>query len=211
MHVQAAPATRAPGESIDAGVSGSRMNRKSLGGMQEMLSSDVPNKTTAGYAEIQDRKLHLGARQRMLLISIDGAHSVQQVREQFSVLGDVSPLIEELREAGLIHFNGRPANNQSPVNGAAPPAATHAEPAAPSSMHTIPPIGLVRQFMNETTVAALGLRAFMFTLKLERANSKAELTDLVPEYQRLLAKSRKSDPAYPEAMARRIEQMLSSI
>ncbi|MCB1571207.1 MAG: hypothetical protein KDI72_09245, partial [Xanthomonadales bacterium] len=91
------------------------------------------------------------------------------------------------------------------------PAAPHAEPAASSSMHTIPPIGLVRQFMNETTVAALGLRAFMFTLKLERANSKEELSDLVPEYQRLLAKSRKSEPAYPEAMARRIEQMLSSI
>ncbi|SFN25341.1 hypothetical protein [Dokdonella immobilis] len=176
-----------------------------------MLSSDVPNKTTAGYAEIQDRKLHLGARQRMLLISIDGAHSVQQVREQFSVLGDVSPLIEELRAAGLIHFNGRPANTLSPVDSAAPPAAPQAEPTASNSMHVIPPIGLVRQFMNETTVAALGLRAFMFTLKLERANSKAELSDLVPEYKRLLAKSSKSDPAYPEAMARRIEQMLSSI
>ncbi|MBX3698768.1 MAG: hypothetical protein KF811_13220 [Dokdonella sp.] len=176
-----------------------------------MLSSDIPNKTAAGYAEIQNRKLHLGARQRMLLISIDGAHSVQQVREQFSVLGDVSPLIEELREAGLIHVNGKLANASSPANDTVMPAAPHAEPAASSSMHTIPPIGLVRQFMNETTVAALGLRAFMFTLKLERANSKEELSDLVPEYQRLLAKSRKSEPAYPEAMARRIEQMLSSI
>lgn len=176
-----------------------------------MLSSDIPNKTAAGHAEIQNRKLHLGARQRMLLISIDGAHSVQQVREQFSVLGDVSPLIEELCAAGLVHLNGKPANNTSPVSGVPTPAPTQPQSAGSMSMHAVPPIGLVRQFMNESTVAALGLRAFMFTLKLERANSKAELSDLIPEYQRLLGKGRKTDPAYPEAMARRVEQMLASI
>ena len=176
-----------------------------------MLSSDVPNKTAAGYAEIQNRKLHLGARQRTLLISIDGAHSVRQVREQFSVLGDVTPLIDELCAAGLVYLNGKPANSTAPINGVAARPQGQTEAVSDISMHQIPPLGLVRQFMNETTVAALGLRAFMFTLKLERAGTKVELTDLVPEYQRLLTKSRKSEPAFAEAMARRVGEMLSAI
>lgn len=171
-----------------------------------MLSTDVPNKTAAGYAEIQDRKLHLGPRQRTLLISIDGAHTIQQVREQFRVLGDITPLIEELHSAGLVQFKGPGA---SASNDPAGPAAVAAE--AEVSMHVIPPLGLVRQFMNETVVEAVGLRAFMFTLKLERCSTKHELADILPEYQRLLAKGRKSDPEYANALARRAEVMLAAI
>jgi hypothetical protein len=174
-----------------------------------MLDTDIPNKTAAGYAEIQNRSLHLGPRQRTLLISIDGAHSIHQVREQFRVLGDVSPLIEELCNAGLLLLNGKPAIPAS--SGVA--VAAHASPAPPGarSMHEIPPLGLVRQFMNETTVQALGLRAFMFTLKLERCSTKAELEDVVAEYQRLLGKARKSEPGYAEAMTRRVQEMLAAI
>jgi hypothetical protein len=176
-----------------------------------MLDTDIPNKTAAGYAEIQNRSLHLGPRQRTLLISIDGAHSIQQVREQFRVLGDVSPLIEELCSAGLILLNGK---SSSPIPSGGVAAAPAAQPSVASggtSMHEIPPLGLVRQFMNETTVQALGLRAFMFTLKLERCSTKAELEDVVPEYQRLLGKARKSEPGYADAMTRRVQEMLAAI
>jgi hypothetical protein len=170
-----------------------------------MQSTDVPNKTAAGYAEIQNRKLHLGARQRTLLISIDGAHTIQQVREQFRVLGDVTPLIEELHTAGLVHLNGH-----STVASNDPTAPTLA-PMASGSMHVMPPLGLVRQFMNETAVDAVGLRAFMFTLKLERCSTKHELIDVVPEYKRILGKARKADPGYADALASRAEAMLAAI
>jgi hypothetical protein len=174
-----------------------------------MRDTDIPNKTAAGYAEIQNRSLHLGPRQRTLLISIDGAHSIQQVREQFRVLGDVSPLIEELCTAGLLVLNAKPAIPVS--SGIAVEAHASPVPSSATSMHEIPPLGLVRQFMNETSVQALGLRAFMFTLKLERCTSRVELEDVLPEYQRLLGKARKSEPGYAEAMARRVEEMLAAI
>lgn len=170
-----------------------------------MQSTDVPNKTAAGYAEIQNRKMQLGPRQRTLLISIDGAHTLQQVREQFRVLGDITPLIEELKTAGLVQLNGYQAAASND------PGKPTSAAVASGAMHVIPPLGLVRQFMNETVVEALGLRAFMFTLKLERCSTKDELADVLPEYQRLLAKGRKSDPEYANALARRAEAMLAAI
>jgi hypothetical protein len=176
-----------------------------------MLDTDVPNKTAAGYAEIQNRSLHLGPRQRTLLISIDGAHSVHQVREQFRVLGDVSPLIQELCNSGLLLLNGK---STTPASSDGASSTRESQPSASSnatSMHEIPPLGLVRQFMNETTVQALGLRAFMFTLKLERCSTKAELEDVVAEYHRLLGKARKTEPGYAEAMTRRVQEMLAAI
>jgi hypothetical protein len=176
-----------------------------------MLDTDIPNKTAAGYAEIQNRSLHLGPRQRTLLISIDGAHSIQQVREQFRVLGDISPLIEELCNAGLLLLNGKPSVAVAPAGTPANQAPQASAPSGATSMHEIPPLGLVRQFMNETTVQALGLRAFMFTLKLERCSTKAELEDVVAEYQRLLGKARKSEPGYADAMTRRVLEMLAAI
>lgn len=170
-----------------------------------MRSTDVPNKTAAGYAEIQNRKMQLGPRQRTLLISIDGAHSVQQVREQFRVLGDITPLIEELHSAGLVQFKG-PGTAAS--NDATGPASV-VEVSEP--MNVIPPLGLVRQFMNETAVDAVGLRAFMFTLKLERCSTKHELTDVLPDYRRILGKARKADQEYADALVNRAEGMLAAI
>ena len=170
-----------------------------------MRSTDVPNKTAAGYAEIQNRKMQLGPRQRTLLISIDGAHSVQQVREQFRVLGDITPLIEELHSAGLVQFKrlGPAASND-----AAGPASV-VEVSEP--MNVIPPLGLVRQFMNETAVDAVGLRAFMFTLKLERCSTKHELTDVLQDYRRILGKARNADQEYANALVSRAEGMLAAI
>lgn len=170
-----------------------------------MQNTDVPNKTAAGYAEIQNRQMHLGPRQRTLLISIDGVHTIQQVRDQFRVLGDITPLIEELHSAGLVQFksNGASASND--------PTGPSAVVESDASMHVIPPLGLVRQFMNETAVEAVGLRAFMFTLKLERCSTKQELTDVLPDYHRILAKGRKSDPEFATALASRAEAMLAAV
>ena len=171
-----------------------------------MLGTDFPNKTPAGYAEIQNRKMHLNSRQRTLLISIDGAHSIEQVREQFRALGDVTPLIEELCAAGLVLLNQ--------VSGGTAPAravAAAVDPDELASMHRMPPLGLARQFMNETTVAAVGLRAFMFTLKLERCSTKAELLDLLPEYRRQLGKAKAFDSQYAETIAARAKEMLNRI
>jgi hypothetical protein len=70
----------------------------------------------------------------------------------------------------------------------------------------MPPLQLARAFINETAVATLGLRAFLFTLKLERCYTKAELTELLPEYRRVLAKAKSEE--FAASMATRVEKIL---
>ncbi|HOX71193.1 MAG TPA: hypothetical protein PLR28_00270 [Dokdonella sp.] len=167
-----------------------------------MRDTDTPNKTAAGRAEISARKLHLNPRQRTVLIAVNGNQSMQQIRDQFRVLGDVDAIIGNLHEYGLLELHG----------GGAVPAAvapSKAVPATEPEMPQMPPLGLVRQFMNESSVAALGLRAFMFTLKLERCYAKDELLGLLPEYQRVLGKAK--DPAYADAMTRHAREMLDAL
>ena len=47
---------------------------------------------------------------------------------------------------------------------------------------------VAKAFMNDTVVDALGIRAFMFTLKLERCATAADLATLLPDYTQALLK-----------------------
>ena len=47
-----------------------------------------------------------------------------------------------------------------------------------------------KTFINETIVDALGVRAFFFTLKLERCSTRADLARLLPDYAKAIAKFR---------------------
>ncbi len=167
-----------------------------------MLETAVPVKTESGRSEIVERRRKLGARQRVLLISINGEHTVRQIRQQFRSLGDVDMLLSELAGAELIVLAGAPA--PAPATAAAAPA-----DAASAGGIEVPTSALARQFMNESVVAQLGLRAFLFTLKIERCYTKQELRDLLPEYRRMLAKSLDADAV--SAFSERAEAMIADI
>ena len=49
---------------------------------------------------------------------------------------------------------------------------------------------IAKAFMNDTIVDAMGIRAFVFTLRLERCATRADLKTLLPDYERSLAKKR---------------------
>ena len=51
-----------------------------------MLDNTILVKTAAGRVEIDDRKLKIGARQRMVLISINGERTIESIRKQTEVL-----------------------------------------------------------------------------------------------------------------------------
>lgn len=163
-----------------------------------MLDTAVPRKTPQGQRELVDRRQKLHARSRSLLIAVHGAHSVAELKRQFAALGDVGSILDELSALGLIAVDGKPAA------GAAANAAVAGPVAAADS--ELPPLQLARAFINETAVAVLGLRAFLFTLKLERCYTKAELTELLPEYRRVLAKAKGEE--FAVAMAVRVEDIL---
>lgn len=156
-----------------------------------MLDSAIPEKTDQGVRELGERRHKLHARTRSLLIAIHGQQSAAELKRQFQAIGDVGGILDELERLGLIV-----------AQGSATPSAAKSSTAATA----LPPLQLARAFINETAVAALGLRAFLFTLKLERAYTKAELTELLPEYRRVLAKAK--DEAFADAMTRRAQQML---
>lgn len=169
-----------------------------------MRDTDTPNKTAAGRAEISARKLSLNPRQRTVLIAINGQQSMQQIRTQFHVLGDVDAIIGDLCTSGLLEMHG---GGLAPL--ARPVASPEPKTTPESAGQQSPTLAMVRQFMNESSVAALGLRAFLFTLKLEKCYSKDELLGLLPEYQRVLGKAK--DQVYADAMTRQAQQMLSAL
>ncbi len=47
-----------------------------------------------------------------------------------------------------------------------------------------------KAFINETIVDALGVRAFLFPLKLERCSTRADLARLLPDYAKAIARFR---------------------
>jgi hypothetical protein len=164
-----------------------------------MRDTDIPTKTRAGRDEIIQRRRRLTPHQRALLIAIRGEQTIGEIRQHFRVLGDVDVVIGELLAAGLIVADGE----QGPAVVAVPAP----EPAAAAGSAGVAVLMGARQFMNETAVAALGLRAFLFTLKLERCHTRQELLDLLPEYHRVLSKAKGAE--FANAMTRNAEKLLA--
>jgi hypothetical protein len=67
---------------------------------------------------------------------------------------------------------------------------------------------MAQKFMNDTAVNALGIKAFFFTLKLEKCATVDDLRELVEPYRAAIAKG--SGPDEAEVMARRVLEMLGA-
>jgi hypothetical protein len=65
---------------------------------------------------------------------------------------------------------------------------------------------MAQQFMNDTAVNALGIKAFFFTLKLERCANVNDLKDLVEPYRAAIAKA--SGAAEANVLTGRVKEML---
>jgi len=150
----------------------------------KMLDDSIPAKTAAGRMEVEQRLLRLGARQRTVLVSINGERTLDTVRRQFESFGDVGALIGELASAGLIEFNNASPAVTSQKEALADIQRVAAPVADAGSSH----LQLARTFMNDTVVSVLGLRAFVFKLKIEKCATQRDLFDLLPEFRRQLRK-----------------------
>ena len=67
---------------------------------------------------------------------------------------------------------------------------------------------VAKAFMNETIVDALGIRAFGFTLRLERCATTEDLVALLPSYAEALLK--KLDRDATRALVERTRALLAS-
>lgn len=161
-----------------------------------MKPNDVPVKTEAGNRELAQRKHKLSSRVRSLLIVIHGTDTVAQLTQNFHAFGDVEAGLNELTALGLIAVRGGSV--------AATPQLT---PAA-NAPDIMPPAMQAKQLLNESAVAVLGLRAFLFTLKLEHCYTPEELRGILPEYKRVVSKS-KGDQ-FADAILKRVDTILAS-
>ena len=160
-----------------------------------MKSSDIPVKTDAGNRELSLRAHKLSPRVRSLLIVIHGTDTVAELSQSFHAFGDVGASLNELAGLGLISVRE------------SAPGAVPVEAVAANAPDIMPPPQQAKQFLNETAVAALGLRAFLFTLKLEHCYTADELRGILPEYRRVVGKSKGED--FAAAMVARAQAILA--
>jgi len=160
-----------------------------------MNPSDVPVKTDAGNRELSQRAHKLSSRVRSLLIVIHGTDTVAQLTKSFHAFGDIDAGLNELATLGLIAVRGG-------VTGAAA-----AQMPAANAPDIVPPAQQAKQLLNESAVAVLGLRAFLFTLKLEHCYTVEELRAILPEYRRVVTKAKGEE--FAAAMVDRVESILA--
>jgi hypothetical protein len=62
----------------------------------------VPRKTDKGYAEVQTRAFHVGARERSILIMVDGKTSARLLVARLAFMDKANEILDELRVGGFI-------------------------------------------------------------------------------------------------------------
>ena len=148
-------------------------------------------KTAAGADEVKARSRALPPRLRTMLIMVDGTRTAAQLLAAATTLGAPADFLSTLLQMGLVEV-------RTEARTAAPAPAMPAEQATPEM--DLPSTDgerfrVAQKFMNDSVVDALGLRAFFFTLKLEKAANCDDLRLLLPEFFKAVAKGAGEDKA----------------
>src|SRR5438105_1114018 len=134
-------------------------------------------RTEKGHGEIVEGRRNLRGKVRTLLFLIDPAKSAAQIEQQASQIGATYEQLAQLVADGYVVELG----TETAI------AANDDKPA----VDVIDEVGrfrIAKAFMNDTIVDALGIRAFLFTLRLERCATRADLKALLPDYAQSLTK-----------------------
>ncbi len=162
-----------------------------------MPESVVYEKTDAGAEEVRARSRKLPPRLRTMLIMVDGSMSESQLLDAAATLGAPGDFLQSLQQQGLIRRReaARAAEQSIDLNLDEQPQ-PQTQPQRPV---TLPTEGerfrSAQKFMNDSAVDALGLRAFFFTLKLEKCFTCDDLRALLPEYTKVITKGSGEGPA----------------
>ena len=141
-------------------------------------------RTEKGHDEIVQGRRNLRGKTRTLLFLIDPTKSAEQIEQQAAQIGasydELTALISGGYVVELAAESPTPANDASaaPLGGA-------------GALDEVGRFRIAKAFMNDTIVDALGIRAFVFTLRLERCATRADLKTLLPDYTQMLTKKRR--------------------
>jgi hypothetical protein len=177
----------------------------------DMSTEQIYTKTPLGIDEVQNRKLHLAPRLRTMLIMIDGHKAVSVLKDSATKFGCPEDFIETLEAAGLIAKLGVGAPTQASTVLAGLPSTS----SGASNTSILPAqifqdeyarFRFAKDFMNNAVVNSLGMKAFFFTLKLERAGTVDDLRGLVKPFQEALTKA--TSAAEGEALTKQLLEYL---
>ena len=172
-----------------------------------MDDSDVFVKTASGLDEVRTRALQLSQRLRAMLIMFDGTRTVAQLRHAQLALGAPPDFLESLVALGLV-ASDRASARATPA--AAPVALVDVELGLPesdtASAEEDEKYRAALKFMNDTAVDLMGLRAFVFTLKIEKCFTMADLKELIPHFSAAITKSK--GPEIARALEERVRRMI---
>lgn len=173
------------------------------------MTGTIFDKTTAGRDEVRTRARGLPQRLRSVLILVDGARTEAALRQAVELTAAPVDTVETLLSMGLIQPVAVTVTVPAKAAKAAKPApAGELVEQAFAAATTADPerFRIAKKFMNETVVDALGLRSFMFTLKLEKCATLPDLAALAPEYTRLVQKAKGAEVS--AALASRLRELL---
>jgi hypothetical protein len=177
-----------------------------------MNDDDIFIKTPSGLDEVRTRASGLPQRVRSVLIMVDGVKPVRDLRDAVARLGAPPETLDSLLELGLIQLHAAsPTKATGSAAGAGAPTTESPETVIDDA---VPEVGtndvdrfrVAKKFMNDTVVDALGIRSFMFTLKLEKCATLNDLAQLTPEYTRMIHKAKGTEVA--GALRTRLRELL---
>jgi hypothetical protein len=135
-------------------------------------------RTEKGHGEIVEGRRNLRGKVRTLLFLIDPAKSAEQIEQQASQIGATYEQLAQLIADGYVVELG----TETAI------AANDEKAGVVGAIDEVVRFRIAKAFMNDTIVDALGIRAFLFTLRLERCATRADLKTLLPDYAQLLMK-----------------------
>jgi hypothetical protein len=174
-----------------------------------MNDSQVFVKTTLGSDELKSRARRLPSRVRTMLIMVDGMQTLAQLNAAAASIGAPEACMALLQELGLIQPKPKPAPRVHVAH--APNVDTALAVDVPIELEAPVLTDAARylaaqKLMNDSVVDALGLRAFFFTLKLERAFTCEDLRSALPDFGKALGKGK--DPAAAALIEARVRVLL---
>lgn len=153
----------------------------------------VYEKTEAGTQEVAQRKVKMAPRLRMMLILVDGETAEGTLLDEARKIGAPEDCLSQLAAMGFVR----------PVAGDAATATAGVRPrVTPAQRFTA-----AKEFMTATASSTLGLRAFLFILKLEKASTVEDLRALAPDFVAGLRKAAGDEEA--RVLGARLERLLS--
>jgi hypothetical protein len=153
-------------------------------------------RTEKGHAEIAERRKNLRGKLRTILFLVDPGKSLEEISQQAAQIGAPDDAIAQLVAEGYI----------TEIGGTVGAALPEVSAGGDDTDDELERFRVAKAFMNDTIVDALGIRAFVFTLRLERCATREDLAGLLTDYATALVK--KLDRAEASVLVQRTRELL---